>query len=215
MISVFVSYQKSEEYIADKVSAALESINIYPFLANKRINASENWQSRILSEMSSCDIFICLLSQSYVQSVWCVQETGISAMRKNVTIIPLSIDGTRSPGFISHIQSISIDENNISIMDLIHGIANHDFDFSFNIMLDWLKSVRSFRSAEVEFRNIFPFVGRMSVGQKLQLLKVSIENRQILHANLCRQIYLPPIAKECAHMLDSHEFQLLTSVIPQ
>ncbi len=74
-------------------------------MAHEHIQVSEEWRLRILKELTVCDIFICILSQAYLASPWCVQESGISAIRDGMTIIPLSLDGTIPPGFISNIQA--------------------------------------------------------------------------------------------------------------
>ncbi len=138
MAYAFISYQTNERHVAARVHNALASVDIQSFMAHEHIQVSEEWRLRILQEISVCDIFLCILSQAYLASPWCVQESGISAVRGGMTIIPLSIDGTIPPGFIGNIQSTRVDPNTLWLNDLIPGLAKHDFNFTFGLMLNTL-----------------------------------------------------------------------------
>ncbi|MDD3760451.1 MAG: toll/interleukin-1 receptor domain-containing protein [Acidithiobacillus sp.] len=210
---VFISYNTTERHVAARVHNALASVNIQSFMAHEHIQVSEEWRQRILHEIVSCDIFLCILSQAYLTSHWCLQESGISAVRGGMTVIPLSIDGTIPPGFIGNIQSTRVDPNTLSLNDLIPGLANHDFNFTFDIMLNKLARSQSFRGAEENFRYILPYLHRLSPEQVVQLLRVSIRNNQVLYAHLCAKQYLPPLARDYGNLLTREEQEELDGVL--
>ncbi|MBU2851189.1 toll/interleukin-1 receptor domain-containing protein [Acidithiobacillus ferrivorans] len=213
MAYAFISYQTNERHVAVRVHDALTSVGIQSFMAHEHIQVSEEWRLRILQEISVCDIFLCILSQAYLASPWCVQESGISAVRSGMAIIPLSIDGTIPPGFIGNIQSTRVDPNTLWLNDLIPGLAKHDFNFTFGLMLNTLARSRSFRGAEEDFRPVLPYLNRLSPEQAVQLLRVSIGNGQVLHADLCATQYLPPLARAYGHLLTREEYETLNSVL--
>lgn len=199
--------------MAARVRDALSSANIQSFMAHEDIPVSDEWRQRILVEIQRCDMFVCLLSSAYLGSAWCIQESGIAAIRQGMTIMPLSIDGTKPPGCISNIQSTKIDPSTVWLTNLVPGIANHDFPLAFKYMLKGLAQAKSFRSAEDEFKALFPFVERLTPEQAVQVLRVSIQNGQVLNANLCAKQYLPPIFRQYGHLLLATEYQQISEVL--
>ena len=103
----FISYQTKDKWVAGKLKKILGEYGIDTFLAHEDINVSEEWRVKILEELTKADIFICILSKNFLQSFWCLQESGIAAFRSDLTVIPISIDGTIPVGFIGNIQSYS------------------------------------------------------------------------------------------------------------
>jgi hypothetical protein len=70
--------------------------------------------------LERADIFVPILSARYYESVWCVQESGIAAFR-NITFIPLAIEGRIPQGF-----STRIDPEKPPLEPLLAGIAKRD-----------------------------------------------------------------------------------------
>lgn len=97
----FLSYQTDDKTVAGQVKSVLASVGISAFLAHEDIAVSEEWALGILQEINRADLFIALLSMNYFRSTWCIQESGIAAFRQQMTVIPLSLDGTIPQGFIS------------------------------------------------------------------------------------------------------------------
>ena len=125
--NAFLSYQTADKASAGRVKAALAKVKISSFLAHEDIAVSEEWRSKILEELAKIDLFICLLSKHYLESAWCVQESGIAVFRPGVAIVPLSLDGTTPPAFMSHLQSVKVKPDDISLDTLLPAFIKHDF----------------------------------------------------------------------------------------
>src|SRR5260370_16212377 len=100
----FLSYQTEEKAIAGHVARLLNSLGVATFTAHDDIEVSIEWRGELLKKIGAADLFIPLLSVRYYDSIWCVQELGIAAFR-NMTVIPLSLDGSVPKGFMAYIQS--------------------------------------------------------------------------------------------------------------
>jgi len=77
-LKAFISYKSKCKQIADELKNILFTYGINSFLAPDNINLSEEWQIRILKELKNTDFVICILSEEYNQSAYCLQETGIA-----------------------------------------------------------------------------------------------------------------------------------------
>jgi len=81
-------------------------------MAHEDVDVSEEWRLKILKEIGITDLFVSLWSKNYYSSWWCIQKSGIASFRKDLTVIPLSTDGSSPQGFASNIQSTKIDPIN-------------------------------------------------------------------------------------------------------
>ncbi|MDR6624857.1 hypothetical protein J2728_001152 [Caulobacter segnis] len=198
----FLSYQTADKIVAGHVQKLLDGIGIKAFLAHEDIQVSHEWRTTILEEIGKADVFIPILSKHYFLSPWCVQESGIAAFRDGLCIIPLSLDGSIPPGFISNIQSTKVDPENILLKDLLPGLAKKDFALVFDILTRAIKSSGSYRGAEANFERILPFIPRATDEQIAALLKASTVNGEVMHASLCATKYLPPLLASHGHLLD-------------
>ncbi len=97
------------------------------------------------------------------------------------------------PGSYQTYKRQKIDPETVWISDLIPGLAKHDFEFAFGLMLSNLAHAGTFRGAEEEFKVALPFVNQLTPEQAVSLLRTSIQNGQVLHAKLCASQYLPTI----------------------
>jgi hypothetical protein len=102
-MQAFMSYQTDERAVAALVSNLLVDVGVASFMAHDHIEVSAEWRNEILRQLASADLFVPILSAKYYTSIWCKQESGIAAFR-NMTIIPLSIDGAIPQGFLDHIH---------------------------------------------------------------------------------------------------------------
>jgi len=208
----FISYQTRDKQIARQVKDILASIGITSFMAHEDIDVSEEWRAKILEEISKAGIFVSILSQNYYSSVWCVQESGVAVFRDNMTIIPLSIDGSISQGFFSNIQSTKIEPEQMSLRELLPGLVKHNFKQAADEIIKLIGGSRSFRGAEANFQIILPYLDSLTPEQNKDLLERSSKNNQIHHASLCATEYLPLILKKHGHLLDNETRELLESV---
>jgi hypothetical protein len=211
----FISYQTDDKNVAGELKQILGGIGIDSFLAHDDIEVSQEWRDTILQKIKVCDIFICLLSKSYYESPWCLQESGIVAYRTGVTIIPLSLDGSIPKGFISHIQSAKLRFESISLIDLIPGLFrfNEKLGIDANITLVGLSG--SFRLAENAFKMLLPHIDQLTESQAKKLLNVSKDNSQVHHAALCAREYLPPLLKKYGHTIEPDNLKFLEGVCAQ
>lgn len=186
--------------MAGEVKRILAEAKIESFLAHEDIVVSVEWRLKILEEMAKANIFICLISTNYLKSPWCIPESGIAAYRRDMTVVPLSLDGTTPTGLISAFQAVRVDVSNITIQDLIPAFIRHDFDVGIDIIIDLIGRSRSFRSAEENFR-LVPHIANMSDAQIKLLLQRSADNGEVHHATLCAREYLPPFLKSHGRLL--------------
>jgi TIR domain len=201
-MQAFLSYQTQDRHIAAKVREFLDSITIPAFMAHEDINVSHEWQKVILDEISKADIFIPILSENYLKSPYCMQESGIAIFRMaGITVIPLSTDGSVSPGFMTHVQSKRIDPNNVSHSALFAGIAQYNCNFAIDRMINRLALSRNYASAEANFKLLFPYLGGATDEQIVEILEAAASNNQIADAGLCAREYLPPLFTTHGHLL--------------
>lgn len=212
MPNIFVSYQTDDKESAGAIKRLLDSVGYSCFLAHEDIEVSEEWRIRILEELLEANIFICLLSKSYYSSLWCIQESGIAAFRKELTIIPLSLDGSIPKGFLAHIQSIKVTPDIITLDNLIPGLLKHSYSFGIDIIINIIGNSSSFRGAEANFRLILPYVEKLSEPQAARLLSAIRSNPQIHHAGKCASEYIPPLLRRWGHLLDSGDLDYLKGV---
>lgn len=206
---IFISYATKQKAIAGKIQKILESVGIESFLAHEDIEVSSHWRDEILRKLGHADVFISILSEEYDKSFWCVQESGIAAFRSNMTLIPLSIDGTIPKAFANISQSAKIVKETLSLKDLLPGLIKHDFNAGVGIIIELIKMSASYRNAEENYKLILPYLSSMHKNQVIQLLKVSAENRQVYKADLCINKYIPPLLMKYNNFLPKKTLRIL------
>ena len=105
-MKAFLSYSNSDRELAGQIKQALEDYGLSVFLAHEDIKPMAEWVKTIRDELKECDIFIPILTESFNESDWTDQETGI-AFILDKKIIPLKF--TVDPhGFISRWQALKM-----------------------------------------------------------------------------------------------------------
>jgi len=211
-IKSFISYRSIHKQIADELKDILSFYGIKSFLAPDDIILSEEWQNRILDELWNADFVICILSEEYNQSAYCLQETGI-ALILNKPIIPLSLDNTISPGFISKYQSKRISEKNISIIDIIPGLVKINKNIGIEIIFEIISNSSSWKSADRNFKLIIQYLSKLNKSQANKLLNIVLTNDEILGAGKCRTDYLPVFIQQCSTKLPDDKIKKLHNII--
>ena len=211
----FLSYQTADKAVAGQVKRVLAQARIDAFLAHEDIDVSVEWRLKILEEIGKANIFICLLSTNYLDSSWCMQESGIAAFRPDMTVVPLSLDGTNPTGFVSNYQAVRVDQNNISIRDLMPAFLKHDFAAGIDLAIDLIGRSGGYRAAEENFQLILPHISRMTNAQIRLLLKRVADNGQVHHASLCARDYLPPLLKSHGRFLAPQTRSILKKICEQ
>jgi hypothetical protein len=211
-MQAFLSYQTGDKLVAGRVGKLLESLGISVFMAHEDIGVSEEWRLQILKALSSADLFVPILSERYFSSVWCVQETGIAAFR-DMTMMPLSIDGTIPLGFMGHIQSTKINGDSPNYTNILPGLAKRDVSFLISCLIKLIGRTRGYRATEAAFELILPYIPQATREQIVELLTVSTHNDQVCNAGTCAQHYLPPLVKSHGRYMKRKDFKELKETL--
>lgn len=212
-MQAFISYQPEDKLVAREIKALLLEAGIHSFMAHEDINVSDEWRLKILQEIGSADIFVSIWSQNYYNSWWCIQESGIASFRTNMTVIPLSTDGSIPQGFAGNIQSTKIDPENVRMSDLLPGLVKTAPSLGLKLIFKSIAGSRSFRGAEANFQEVIPYIGALTPEQGKELLEISIGNDQVHHAGLCASEYLPPIMASYGHLLKPEDYAYLSEIL--
>lgn len=91
---IFFSYAHEDKVLAEKIKEQIEQKGFSVFLAHKDIKPTAEFRDKIISELTSCGIFIALRTKNYSKQ-YTEQECGFAlAMKKK--ILSLCIDTTPS-----------------------------------------------------------------------------------------------------------------------
>ena len=198
---VFISYSVKDKEFAGKIKNILNYVGLESFLAHEDIDVSQEWADKILEEINHSSIFICLLSCNFLDSDYCLQETGIAASRDGVCIIPLSLDGSIPPGFLSKIQSSRIDPERPKIEDLLPAFIKYDKKLANRVLIDTIKSAPNYRSAESYCQLIKPILDELSDNEVAILIEACEENGQVYDAVWCAQAFFPLLRQKFKHLI--------------
>jgi len=190
-ITAFISYAHADRKYGAQAKAALAEVEIDGFLAHEDLKVSEEWRDRILEVLRRCDVFIPLLSANFLSSKWAPQEAGFIISRPKVAITPLSIDGTKPSGFLSHLQSRPIPSEGITRELLAEPLARR---FPRKVLPQLIRiagRAGSFRYAEATMRPLVQFFPIFTPEEAQALAEAAVQNGQIWSAALCRDEYLP------------------------
>jgi hypothetical protein len=128
-------------------------------------------------------------------SKWAPQEVGFIISRSDVAIAPLSIDGTKPFGFISHVQSRPIPKEGITRELLVEPLARRIPRKILPSLIQIASGAATFRSAEVKMLSLVPYFTNFTKDEAQALAEASVRNNQIWSAALCRTEYLPELIR--------------------
>ena len=124
LLKVFFSYSTNDKETVGDLKTVLESMGFEVFLAHEDLEPCVEWQEEIKKNLSNCDIFIPLLTNSFKESEWTNQEIGI-AIATDKFIIPMQVDFPPY-GFIGKIQSLRIAEYSLdTAKEIVRVIRNN------------------------------------------------------------------------------------------
>jgi hypothetical protein len=212
---VFISYSVRDKEFAGKIKNILNYVGLESFLAHEDIDVSQEWANKILEEINSSSIFICLLSSNFLDSDYCLQETGIAASRHGVCIIPLSLDGSIPPGFLNKIQSSKIDPERPKIEDLLPAFIKYDKKLANRVLIETIKSAPNYRSAESYCQLIKPILDELSDAEANILIEACQENGQVYDAVGCAQTFFPLLRQKFKHLIGAEADSFFVGKISQ
>ena len=202
-VKAFISYSMVDREWAARVKGCLDTLEIESFIAHNDLVISEEWKVRILEELRTVDLFICLLSKDFKASDWCSQEVGFIASRPEVVVIPVSIDGTVSFGFINHIQSQTVSRpSELEIEGLIiNALLRKKPDMGIALGIKRMLVVRGYRTAEDITKRLMPFFSIFSAVQAEAFAEAAVKNAVVWDAGECATKILPKFIEVCSNHL--------------
>jgi hypothetical protein len=201
----FISYQTFDKSIAGRIKEILAEFDIGAFLAHEDLEVSAEWRNEILENLKKTSLFICILSKNYLQSSFCMQESGIAVI-SDMTIIPFSLDETTSPGFSSIYQSKRVTYERLTIRDIIPGLVKWDKNEGIRIIIELIGNSGSFRNAELNFQYILPFIDDLNENQAERLFDLIDYNGQVKGAHLCLSDYIPRVLRKHGDVLTKGKY---------
>ena len=206
----FISYSVEDKEWGGRIKSCLENIGVKSFLAHEDLQVSEEWRESIIEALGKVDIFITVLSKNFKSSDWCSQEIGYIASRPDVTIIPLSIDGTTPYGFISKLQGKHVKRIS-QLDDIIEEVffRKHPREM-IPAQIQRVKKATNFRGAESVVAPLNPHYDKFTDEEIDDFIEAVVGNGQVWDASMCRSTYLPGFAETTGHRIsDAQKTKLL------
>ena len=110
--------------LADVLDKALLSrYGIDSFLDSHTIEGGDSWEKKIIDNVMGCQVFVCVLSDTYFHRYWCLRELDLALHRDDCIIIPVYMDRgaamTRIPSpsdsaFVDQVETILDKRNQFS-----------------------------------------------------------------------------------------------------
>jgi len=208
-VRAFISYSHADRKFGANAKSVLAEVGIEAFLAHDDLDVSDEWRERIIEELKRCDIFVPLLSANFVASKWASQEIGFIISRPEVTIAPISLDGTTPFGFISHVQSRMVTSDGITRELLVVPLARRIPRAVLPGLIQIAGKAGTFRSAEARMAPLVEHFPALTTDEAQSLAAASVENGQIWLASLCKNEYLPEFLKHQSQNIDPKTLRAL------
>jgi hypothetical protein len=200
--AVFISYSSEDKKFGAEVQSLFSEFGVGSFLAHETIEVSEDWRLRILSELTTCSLFVPILSASFLKSVWTQQEVGSVVLRPNVTIAPISIDGTKPPGFLANLQCAFVPSIGLSSELLIQPLVRRCPRILVPGLIDRVLRAPNYREAEAHLRWLRPVFDILTPMELDSLLSACLDNGQVYDAWECRSVLFPELLRVQGERMD-------------
>lgn len=105
MLKVFLSHLATHREFAGRLKKSLREFGISLFVAHDDIEPTAQWETEILTALSSCDALIALLHPEFHASNWTDQEIGY-AMGRGIPVFSVRL-GQVPYGFIGRFQAFN------------------------------------------------------------------------------------------------------------
>jgi hypothetical protein len=191
-VRAFISYAHADRVFAGQTQTVLGEVGISAFLAHQDLEVSDEWRDCLLRELAQCQLFVPLLSKHFLSSTWAQQESGyIVARLQEVVVAPLSLDGTRSGGFLSHLQSPNVKSDGITKSLLVEPLVARFPRAILPSLIAQAVKAGSFKHAEQLIAPLVRDFPLFSVEEAQSFADGAIRNGQIWLAADCKSDYLP------------------------
>lgn len=149
-IKIFLSYSTKNRKTASDLKDHLEKYGLDVFLAHQTIKVSQQWEDRIRQELHDCQVFIALITTSFIASKWTDQEAGF-AMAYGKKIISVLSSGRNPHGFLNRYQGerLKRDKSITSEQIILSIVEDNKLNQSFrNGLIKKFGSSKSFKQTE-------------------------------------------------------------------
>lgn len=180
-MNTFISYASASKVTAGKIKVYLDKYGFNCFLAHEDILPQTVWPAEILGALKECDLFLPLLTQKFMESYYCQQETGF-AYCKGVEILPVMI--SKAPmGMIADLQAVKFNKIEIdsSCWKIIKHVAKRESISGpvLDAMVTWFGESDSYDTATERAKKIlseFDFTPR-----QIKKIRRYIKNKSQIH----------------------------------
>ncbi|MGA9995813.1 MAG: toll/interleukin-1 receptor domain-containing protein [Pyrinomonadaceae bacterium] len=125
MRRIFLSYASVDKACATLLRKLLAHQPNLRIFTNDSLSAGENWESKLKSELTSCDLFVVLVSPASVESDWVLHELGAAwGLGKPIVAVTTHPEvSSKIPVALSEIRLIDIKD--IENPDVINQILEY------------------------------------------------------------------------------------------
>ena len=195
----FISYSFDDRDVAGNLYRQLAAHGIESFLAHETIEVSSDWKERILTELSTAEVMIILLSSKCRSSNWTGHEAGYfyAKSEHQGLIVPISLDETISYGIFNHLQSQRIPAGTRTVpLELwLPPVIRMYSSLLIPVVIDKLALCNWCRTSEAYMRVLRSHFATMSQVNLNMLLAAAVTNPCIYSAEECREILLPDLIR--------------------
>lgn len=112
-IRVFISHRDKYKTEANELATYLDSYGFSSFVAHDTITPMSEWRVEIMRGLQTMEIFLVFLTDDFEDSIWTNQEVGF-ALGDDKPIVTLKLGRKDPPGFISHVQALKGNLENLN-----------------------------------------------------------------------------------------------------
>ena len=109
MANVFISHSSADLEWAEKIHGWLEEDGHHVFLDQHQhdgIVIGDDWEQRLYERLRRADAVVCIMSEAYVESVWCAAEIGAARALGNELLPVLVTLGSERHKLLKTIQAV-------------------------------------------------------------------------------------------------------------
>ena len=183
-LNIFVSYSSTDAKIAGEIKKCLEEFGQDVFLAHDDIQSGSQWETEILKNLTTTDVFMSLETENLQGSRWCQQEIGV-AIEKKLIIIPLLVAGAevKPTGFHGKYQGFRIHLGDLreSMRRLLiqQGIIEDTEDTVAEKRILALERSNSWKEAGENAGRVVEVEDQLSAGQKIRVARAALSNPEV------------------------------------
>ena len=180
-VRVFITHRDKHKSQVHAIADALKEYGISSFVAHDTIEPMSKWKDEIVKGLRSAEVMLAFLTEGFSESIWTNQEIGF-ALCRDIPIVPISLDGSTPPGFLSDMQTVrfrKINERSTArIYDLI-ATAVGDEDRMRTALVKALVDSPSFDETKKRFVRLKKMTARVTDEEERMLVDGFNENSQL------------------------------------